>query len=66
MAKIKPELRLAQVSPSYIKLIKASQQTCDKGIRNFWAYLGSEITLYGYEPDLELFLHELYTSVLIL
>jgi hypothetical protein len=28
MAKIKPELRLAQVSPPYIKLIKARQQTC--------------------------------------
>jgi hypothetical protein len=27
MAKIKPELRLAQVSPAYIKLIEASQQT---------------------------------------
>jgi hypothetical protein len=45
MAKIKPELRLAQVSPSYIKLVKACQQSCNKGIRNFMAYQGSEIVL---------------------
>ncbi len=62
MAKIKPELRLAQVSPTlYIKLIKACQQSCNKEIRNFLAYHGSEITLQGYETGSELFMHELYT-----
>ncbi len=49
--KARAEARTGQPSIQYIKLIKASQQSCNKGIRNFSAYHGSEIKLNGYEPD---------------